>query len=928
MKQRTTAFKEEIKTIGKQQEVQITFGDLIIDSENINSVNYSYEGSLLKSVMKQLNIDSNINIPINAEIGLKYGLLVNGVYEYLDLGKFIVTEVEKKEDTNSYSITCYDKLLYSMKNYENMGVVYPITIREYLQKMCAYLGLTFANSNDVFVNYNKTIPSELYLDGEGGDLGYTFRDVFDEIAQVTGSVICINKNDQVEVRYINNTNDTINEEYFKNINVNFGKKYGPINSIVLSRAGESDNIYLRDEDSIKTNGLTELKIIDNQIMNFNNRDEFLPELLNKLNGLEYYLNDFSSTGICYYDLLDKYNVTIGENTYHCIMLNDEINITQGLEENIYTEAPEVSQTDYTKADKTDRKINQTYLIVDKQNQKIESVISQTTEQNQKIAKVTQTVEELNSKISDIADITISGEDNDAMVEFTNINQSEPIRIVVRPILENISFLYPANNLYPSDTLYPKSRIIRFENTKTNEIFDYELPNDLLYYDSENYDEFILDYDGQSCVVNKRIGYNADGTTYILDKETTIEYEYPRILLTDGDYKVSVLGYNMAYIFVRLMAQNIYTTQFATKAEVTSEISQTALDINLSVDKKLSNYSTTTEMNSAINISAEAINSEVSKKVGEDEIISKINQTAEQVQIDANKISLNGKTINLSGDNVNIKSNNFNVDANGKITSTAGTIGGLNIETDRVYMDDAGLSSNKGVYAFWAGESNGEHGSANTNALFKVGHDGKLQATSANIQGNVNATSGSFAGDVRIKSGNDLIVYNANGYVASALDRFGMRYYGNTGNQIGVIQTSYNTVNNQGYYGISVKTINGGGMVAFDDGLIVEGNLRVRGEVIQGSFEEIKKNIKLYDKSALEQVINSDIYTYNLKTEKDTDKKHIGLVIGDKYKTPDEIITNDGISPYSMVSLLWKAVQEQQQQIENLKKEINKLKEEK
>ena len=214
MKQITTAFKNEIKTIGKQQEIQIIFGELLIDSENINSVNYSYEGSLLKSIMKQLNIDSNINIPINAEIGLKYGLLVNGVYEYLDFGKFIVTEVEKKEDTNSYSITCYDKLLYSMKNYENMGVVYPITIREYLQKMCAYLGLTFANSNDVFVNYNKTIPSELYLDGEGGDLGYTFRDVFDEIAQVTGSVICINKNDQVEVRYINNTNDTINEEYF------------------------------------------------------------------------------------------------------------------------------------------------------------------------------------------------------------------------------------------------------------------------------------------------------------------------------------------------------------------------------------------------------------------------------------------------------------------------------------------------------------------------------------------------------------------------------------------------------------------------------------------------------------------------------------------------------------------------------------------
>ena len=42
-----------------------------------------------------------------------------------------------------------------------------------------------------------------------------------------------------------------------------------------------------------------------------------------------------------------------------------------LEENIFTEMPQETETDYTKADKTDRKINQTYLIVDKQNQTIE-----------------------------------------------------------------------------------------------------------------------------------------------------------------------------------------------------------------------------------------------------------------------------------------------------------------------------------------------------------------------------------------------------------------------------------------------------------------------------------------------------------------------------------------------------------------------------
>ncbi len=44
----------------------------------------------------------------------------------------------------------------------------------------------------------------------------------------------------------------------------------------------------------------------------------------------------------------------------------------------------------------------------------------------------------------------------------------------------------------------------------------------------------------------------------------------------------------------------------------SEIKQTAQEIDLSVNKKLEDYSTTTEMNSAINMKADEITSSVSK----------------------------------------------------------------------------------------------------------------------------------------------------------------------------------------------------------------------------------------------------------------------------------------------------------------------------
>ena len=138
---------------------------------------------------------------------------------------------------------------------------------------------------------------------------------------------------------------------------------------------EVKNITLRDEESIETNGLCELKIKENQIMNFNNRDEFLQGIFEKLNGTEYHLNDFASTGITYYDICDRYKVMIGDKTYSCVMFNDEILVTQGLEENVFTEMPEESETDYTKVDKTDRKINQTYILADKQNQRIEALTS-------------------------------------------------------------------------------------------------------------------------------------------------------------------------------------------------------------------------------------------------------------------------------------------------------------------------------------------------------------------------------------------------------------------------------------------------------------------------------------------------------------------------------------------------------------------------
>jgi tyrosine-protein phosphatase YwqE len=100
-------------------------------------------------------------------------------------------------------------------------------------------------------------------------------------------------------------------------------------------------------------------------------------------------------------------------------------------------------------------------------------------------------------------------------------------------------------------------------------------------------------------------------------------------------------------------------------------------------------------------------------------------------------------------------------------------------------------------------------------------------------------------------------------------------------------------------------------------------------VTQTSKESVKKNIEKYLDNASDIVKNSEIYKYNFKSEDDTARKHIGFVIGDEggnYKTPDEVVSNgEGIDTYTMTSILWKAVQEQQEIIEQMQKEINELK---
>lgn len=120
------------------------------------------------------------------------------------------------------------------------------------------------------------------------------------------------------------------------------------------------------------------------------------------------------------------------------------------------------------------------------------------------------------------------------------------------------------------------------------------------------------------------------------------------------------------------------------------------------------------------------------------------------------------------------------------------------------------------------------------------------------------------------------------------------------------------------------------------GITTEGHISVTREIVcqdqvyatgfvNTSLESKKKDIEPLD-TALDKVLTTDIYKFRYKNE--NGKKHIGAVIGFCYNCCDEIITDDGehVDLYSMISVLWKAVQEQQKQIDELTEEIKRIKE--
>lgn len=254
--------------------------------------------------------------------------------------------------------------------------------------------------------------------------------------------------------------------------------------------------------------------------------------------------------------------------------------------------------------------------------------------------------------------------------------------------------------------------------------------------------------------------NADAITAEVSRATTAESNLSSSIIQTAESITSTVN-----------KQITETKEYADAVANTAE-----LNANSSTDEKLKSYSTTTEMNSAITQTAESITSTVSKtyetktdaetnytslqsqitqnannielRVEKGSIISTINQSAEEISINASKISLEGVVTANSYFKINTDGSMeaTNGTFSGEIVTTSGTIGGFKIGSSAIYNGTNSMSSTTaGIYL----GTNGIRQYASSSAYVNIS-SGVLTAKGANITGtittsNINATGGTIGG---------------------------------------------------------------------------------------------------------------------------------------------------------------------------------------
>ena len=935
------------------EESTTQYDKIVIDGKeyDINNVQYEddcyLDGNIFgTAIARTLDFEiENIVDLENKEFKYLTGIKTENGIEWIDLGTFITQEVEPNDTTNINKVTAMDYMLksnieyISNLNYES-GTV---TILQVLQEACQKAGITLATTD--FANAGFIVDSNQFTEGS------LIRQVFQAVAQISGTFAKVRYDDKLYFITPKTTGLKVKDVHkmlVKDLNLlpvsklagcEFKMKMNDYSELILKRNThpinlvslgmsdvEGENVVKRDEESIAEDGENSLVINDNPFAyTEEKRKQLITALFDTVKGFEYTSFEITGQAKPYQETGDEVVVVDKDGTFsYSFLFRFNYKSPNGLESEMSAPSLTKATVNYQNiASSEEQAIKRTELIVDKQNQTITGLITKTDKNTEKLSKHEQTLDSITDTLKSV-ETTVETVDNkvdtaqstadtanqnaqnaqqianNAVSQITTTTQKvTEIEQTVDGITQSVSNVEEkvetvetkADNAQKSANT-ANTNATNAQNT-ANSINDNLTTN--YYTKTETNSEINQKADEISSTVSK---------TYSTKTETT-QAKQDAINSANASTDEKLEDYSTTEEMNSAITQKAdsitseVSKTYSTKTETTNAKNAAINSANSSTDNKLKNYSTTTQMNSAITQSANAINTTVSKKVGKNEVISSINQSSESIKINADKIELTandilnllaGNTINIKSRNIKIASTNFNVNENGDIIANSATLNNATFNNGKIHLTGNGN--------FLVGEKTSE-------------------------QVNINA--------------GEIAIYNSamasTSIMATAIVI--MSSAGSTSIQDTGISTPYMEITDGGG---KMASITGQGGINCDSlyvdagGINCVGNIQAHSHIYCNngvepfSLAEKKRDIEKYNNKALDEVLKTDIYYYNYKEDAEKIKRRVGAIIGTDYKCSKEIIGTEGkgIDLYSMISVAYKAIQEQQEIIEKQNKTIEEL----
>lgn len=399
----TSAFKNAMRAPVKliQATVAVDGGSTYASSDSLMKVELKssgyYFGVATKTVtFKLLGTDYNL---LNQLCDITLSVQTdsaNDTWADCALGRFKIVEQTVDLEKGVTSLTAYDAIgVMALKQYVGGELDFPTTISNLASRVAADNGMAYEEQE--LVNGTYQISEDLYANING----ITYRDILAEIAGATASLAAVSGFDSTLT--FTEPKQTVDEAWtYDNLKkIKYEPQYGVVNAVVLARTPAEDNIAVRDDESIAENGLTEVKLANNEILD-DDRESLAQPILDAVDGFYFYPFEATTEGHGWHEVGDRISVTDGTSTWELIITDIALTIDGGLKEVVKGVAPDESKTNYALAGGITKTIYNTEIKVDKQGQEITSVVSrQDSFESQTLENFSQITQNISSVVTTI-----------------------------------------------------------------------------------------------------------------------------------------------------------------------------------------------------------------------------------------------------------------------------------------------------------------------------------------------------------------------------------------------------------------------------------------------------------------------------------------------------------------------------------------------